>query len=75
MYLKVISWQTASHWPYGEAPFPFYLIFYDRGYRLEACQYRPTRAMSVYYTYKGKPAQLLVKKNGQVMSGLGAMTS
>ena len=31
MYLKMISWQTAAHWPYVEAPFPFYLVFYDRG--------------------------------------------
>ena len=27
----MISWQTAAHWPYVEAPFPFYLVFYDRG--------------------------------------------
>ena len=27
----MISWQTAAHWPYIEAPFPFYLVFYDRG--------------------------------------------
>ena len=27
----MISWQTAAHWPYAEAPFPFYLVFYDRG--------------------------------------------
>ena len=26
----MISWQTAAHWPYVEAPFPFYLVFYDR---------------------------------------------
>ena len=30
IYLKMISWQTAAHWPYVEAPFPFYLVFYDR---------------------------------------------
>ena len=27
----MISWQTAANWPYVEAPFPFYLVFYDRG--------------------------------------------
>ena len=26
----MVSWQTAAHWPYVEAPFPFYLVFYDR---------------------------------------------
>ena len=26
----MISWQTAAHWPYVEAPFPFYLVFYGR---------------------------------------------
>ena len=26
----MISWQTAAHWPYVEAPFPFYLVFDDR---------------------------------------------
>ena len=30
IYLKMISCQTAAHWPYVEAPFPFYLVFYDR---------------------------------------------
>ena len=29
--MKMISWQTAAHWPHVEAPFPFYLVFYDRG--------------------------------------------
>ena len=29
----MISWQTAAHWPYVEAPFPFYLVFYDRAPR------------------------------------------
>ena len=32
----MISWQTAAHWPYVEVPFPFYLVFYDRG-RVPGC--------------------------------------
>ena len=33
IYLKMISWHTAAHWPYVEAPFPFYLVFYDPALR------------------------------------------
>ena len=42
IYLKMISWQTAAHWPYVEAPFPFYLVTegwleIDKHYSLELC--------------------------------------
>ena len=44
----MISWQTAAHWPYVEAPFPFYLVFYNRAvwYQWPACLERPSSVLS-----------------------------
>ena len=39
----MISWQTAAHWPYVEAPFPFYLVFYDRAATPATRPPRPSR--------------------------------
>ena len=50
----MISWQTAAHWPYVEAPFPFYLVFYDRELSMAACGvYRLPRNVFIFVWFRG----------------------
>ena len=47
----MISWQTAAHWAYVEAPFPFYLVFYDRGHGDAAAHMTGAESAGIFFFY------------------------